>query len=105
MQQDEVSGFRLYHLEPEGYPAMRRGDGFVCGYLLTFKNLTAALAVLDALEGCDLHPPLYERVQVQLGSGLMAWTYLYAREARLEGEGTRLLLSGCWDAEQVTDLR
>ena len=59
-------GMRLYALEPEAYPAMIPGEGRVHGFVLDYKDVEAALPHLDALEGCDLSPPLYHRALVKV---------------------------------------
>ncbi|MDQ3396961.1 MAG: gamma-glutamylcyclotransferase [Deinococcota bacterium] len=92
-----LHGFRLYGLEPEGYPAMVRGEGRVYGWVLTFRDITAALPLLDGLEGCHLNPPLYERVAVAWQAA-QVWTYLYARPERLVEPGARPVEDGHWSA-------
>ncbi|ADI14509.1 gamma-glutamylcyclotransferase family protein [Truepera radiovictrix] len=92
-----VDGFVLLHFHPEGYPAMVRGAGRVYGALLTFADLDAALPVLDRLEGLDLEPPEYARVEVSVQpSGQRAWTYLYVNETRLAAPGVVPVPSGDW---------
>ena len=95
-----VEGMRLYALEPEAYPAMMPddfGEGRVYGFMLDFENIEAALPHLDALEGCDLSPPLYHRVLAKVyPTGETVWTYLYARRERLEAPGVILLSDGVW---------
>lgn len=88
-----VHGFRLYHLEPEGYPAVVPGPGVVHGALLT---VTGSLDPLDALEGVDLDPPLYRRVRCVPQGGPEAWIYVYARPDRLAGRGVTWLPEGRW---------
>lgn len=90
-----VYGFRLYHLEPEGYPAVVPGPGVVHGTVL---NLTGSLAPLDVLEGIDLDPPLYRRVRCIPQGRPHAWIYVYARPDRLAGDGVTWLPDGRWTA-------
>lgn len=96
-----LDGYALYHLRPEGYPALRAGEGTVQGWLLHYsaEQWPAALHHLDELEGLDLTPPLYtrERAQAQTEQGLRAaWVYLYARTERLAQPGCQLVPSGDW---------
>ena len=91
-----VRGYRLYHLEPEGYPAVVRGTGEVHGVVL---ETTGSLQALDELEAVHAEPPLYRRVRcapVGLGE---AWIYLYARLERLDRAGAIGLPNGRWPAE------
>jgi gamma-glutamylcyclotransferase (GGCT)/AIG2-like uncharacterized protein YtfP len=93
-----VHGFRLYHLDPEGYPAVVPGPGVVHGAVLA---VTGSLAPLDALEGIDLEPPLYRRVRcVPLGHR-EAWIYVYARPDRLGGAGVTWLPAGRWPIDET----
>ena len=95
-----LEGMRLYALEPEAYPAMipdEASEGRVHGFLLDFEDIEGALPHLDALEGCDLSPPLYHRVLTKVRpTGETAWTYLYARRERLRMPGVTLLANGVW---------
>ncbi len=92
-----LEGYTLLHFEPEGYPAMVPGQGRVYGFVLTFADIEAALPALDALEGCHLEPPEYERVRVNVQpSGTVAWTYVYINGQRLAGEGTSPVEGGDW---------
>lgn len=94
-----VEGFALYHLEPEGYPAMVPGEGRVYGALLEFDDqaIEVALVHLDALEGVAEVPPYYCRdIVAALPMHELAWTYLYARPQRLEQPGAELIPTGRW---------
>lgn len=98
-----LGGFRLFHLSPEGYPAViPGGTGAVRGYALTYAPdaWAQALPLLDHLEGVGEQPPLYtrERVQVRLESGetLESWVYVYARPERLRESGAAEVESGDW---------
>lgn len=93
-----VYGFRLYHLEPEGYPAVVRGPGIVHGSVL---ELTGGLMALDELEGVDLQPPLYHRVRCQPDRSEEAWIYLYARPERLMEAGAAWVPEGRWQSEHT----
>lgn len=103
-----VSGFRLLHLSPEGYPAAipAQPQDILHGYALTYSpsRWVAALPFLDELEGVDETPPLYSRQQVTLlgptgaptGQANRAWIYVYARAERLEQPGVTPVPSGNW---------
>ncbi|WP_424951065.1 gamma-glutamylcyclotransferase family protein [Deinococcus sp.] len=97
-----LEGYALYHLHPEGYPALVAGGGRVRGWLLHYDPAVwlAALVRLDDLEGLHLHPPLYSRTlaaaSTQAGESRLAWVYLYARTARLQHSGCLAVLSGDW---------
>ena len=110
-----LSGYALYDLRPEGYPALTTGDstvgrGQVQGWLLHYgaEQWPAALVHLDELEGLHLTPPLYTRTQAQArtASGTQAvWVYLYARPERLAAPGCVVVPSGDWTtvAERQTE--
>lgn len=99
-----LRGFRLYHLSPEAYPALRPGppDATVHGVVLTYApgSWEAALPFLDDLEGLHETPPLYTRERVTLtlhtGEPAQAWVYVYARAARLDAPGAEPVLNGDW---------
>ncbi len=101
-----LSGYALYDLRPEGYPALTTGDNAandntVQGWLLHYsaEQWPAALVHLDDLEGLHLTPPLYTRTQAQAStaSGTQTvWVYLYARLDRLTEAGCVSVLSGDW---------
>ena len=92
-----VEGMRLYALEPEAYPAMILGEGWVHGFVLDYEDIGTALPHLDALEGLDLFPPLYHRVLVEVHpTRETVWTYLYARRERLSAPGVTFLPHGIW---------
>jgi gamma-glutamylcyclotransferase (GGCT)/AIG2-like uncharacterized protein YtfP len=96
-----LDGYALYHLRPEGYPALTRGEGTVQGWLLHYRaeQWGAALHHLDELEGLDLTPPLYTRelAQARAAAGPQkAWVYLYARAERLSHPGCEQVPSGDW---------
>ncbi|AWN24691.1 hypothetical protein DKM44_13515 [Deinococcus irradiatisoli] len=98
-----LRGAVLADLRPEGYPALFLDEtaGEVHGWLYTYtpKSWPAALPFLDELEGLDLTPPLYRRVQrrVETATGQRwAWVYLYARQARRAAPGFFPVVSGRW---------
>ncbi len=92
-----IEGFTLYHLEPEDYPAITRGEGKVHGNVFTFENIGQALPLLDELEGCHWDPPEYERIKtVAYPLNQEVWAYLYLDEARLAEPGAKRLESGLW---------
>lgn len=92
-----IDGFELLHFDPEGYPALVRGAGRVHGVLLTFADITAALPVLDALEGVHQNPPEYARIVVTAQpTGQDVWTYLYVNGARLAAAGVSPVPGGDW---------
>ncbi|WP_339097063.1 gamma-glutamylcyclotransferase family protein [Deinococcus sp. VB343] len=101
-QAARLPGFRLFHLMPEGYPGVVRGEGEVSGFVLTYslEAWAQALPFLDHLEGVDETPPLYcrERVGVRLESDGEAesWVYIYARPERLEQAGVTEVAGGDW---------
>ncbi len=71
--QATVSGVDLYHLEPEGYPAVVPGAGTVVGEVLSLSGSTEPL---DRLEGMFLEPPLYRRERiVPDGWAVYVWIY------------------------------
>lgn len=100
----QVTGWRLWHLEAEGYPAVTPGEGVVRGALIELgeARLSEALAVCDRIEG---YVPgdagsLYERAQVwaeREGARERAWLYHWnpADLARLERRG-RVVPGGDW---------
>ena len=91
-----VHGFVLYHLEPEGYPAIVPGDGAVDGVVFTFDAIETALSRLDVLEGCDRTPPLYVREVQPTERVGTAWVYIYNRPERLKRPGAVRVPSGMW---------
>ena len=92
-----LAGYDLLHFDPEGYPAIVPGRGRVYGVVLTFKDITAALPALDALEGLHLTPPEYARVLVTVQpSGKTVWTYVYVNQTRLAVAGVTKLVGGDW---------
>jgi gamma-glutamylcyclotransferase (GGCT)/AIG2-like uncharacterized protein YtfP len=94
-----LEDYLLYHLEPEGYPAMVPGSGRVYGSVLVYEDIAAALPVLDDLEGLGETPPLYRRaLAVAKPTGERVWTYLYSRPERLREPGALLLSTGSWPA-------
>ncbi|MEF2276888.1 gamma-glutamylcyclotransferase family protein [Deinococcus sp. YIM 134068] len=103
-QPARLPGFRLLHLLPEAYPAIRPGGitDEVRGYVLTYdpSDWETALPFLDELEGVDEVPPLYTREQVNVtleGGGVQAvWVYVYADTARLARPGVIPIPSGDW---------
>ena len=104
-----LRGAVLADLRPEGYPALfwrsdvpnAQAASEVHGWLYTYTSATWPLALpfLDELEGLELSPPLYQRLQitVQTESGPRpAWTYFYARRSRQNAAGFHLVSSGRW---------
>ncbi len=92
--QATVSGVDLYHLEPEGYPAVVPGAGTVVGEVLSLSGSTEPL---DRLEGMFLEPPLYRRERiVPDGWAVYVWIYLFARPERLLLPGASLIPAGNW---------
>lgn len=88
-----LRGYRLFDLQPEGYPAVVPGPGVVHGEVL---ELAGPLDELDALEGVDECPPLYRRVRCTPEGAGDAWLYVYARPERLARPGATWLPSGRW---------
>ena len=96
-QETFIEGFTLYHLEPEGYPAITRGQGKVYGNVFTFENIEQALPLLDELEGCHWTPPEYERIKTTAYPlKEEVWAYLYLDEERLAEPGVTRLENGLW---------
>ena len=101
-QAARLPGFRLFHLSPEGYPGVLRGEGEVSGFILTYspEAWAQALPFLDHLEGLDETPPLYRREQVSVrlqgGGEAESWVYIYARPERLELAGVTEVAGGDW---------
>ncbi len=91
-----LPGFDLYHLAPEGYPAIVPGSGTVEGVVLLFAEIDRALPRLDALEGCAQTPPLYVREIHPTDPFGPAWVYVYDRTDRLDAPGATLLPGGSW---------
>jgi gamma-glutamylcyclotransferase (GGCT)/AIG2-like uncharacterized protein YtfP len=91
-----LSGFDLYDLDPEGYPAIVPGSGTVTGSVLVFADIEQALPQLDALEGCQQTPPLYVREVHSTDPFGPAWVYVFNRPERLDRPGARRLPSGTW---------
>ena len=100
-QEAYIRGFDLYHLHPEGYPAITPGQGTVYGYTLSFAHRERALTDLDELEELHLEPPTYRREAV-LAHPLeeQVWVYIYngALSAR---EGATLIPSGDWQPHKI----
>jgi gamma-glutamylcyclotransferase (GGCT)/AIG2-like uncharacterized protein YtfP len=105
-----VDGFVLYHLEPEGYPAIapsplgaNPSGRRVFGVLLTYLDITTALSLLDDFEGLHDSPPHYVRQHVSVGPrGEEAWVYTYARLERLQHPGASAVPSGVWTGVALT---
>jgi gamma-glutamylcyclotransferase (GGCT)/AIG2-like uncharacterized protein YtfP len=100
-EQASLDGYVLYHLRPEGYPALIMGEGTVQGWLLHYRaeQWEAGLHHLDELEGLDLTPPLYTRelaLAQTAQEAQKAWVYLYARTERLAQPGCERVPSGDW---------
>ena len=94
-----LHGYRIFDLQPEGYPAVVPGAGVVHGEVL---SLTGPLDEMDALEGLDVEPPLYRRVRCTPEGAPASWLYVYARPERLERPGATWLPSGRWTAMHDT---
>lgn len=97
-QRAVASGLDLFHLEPEGYPAVVSGSGVVHGEVLA---LDRGLDRLDRLEGVDRPDPRYARVRraVEVGAERAeVWIYLYLRIDRLERPGAIQIAHGDWVA-------
>jgi gamma-glutamylcyclotransferase (GGCT)/AIG2-like uncharacterized protein YtfP len=94
-QKAYLENFVLYHLEPEGYPAIIPGSGQVHGYVFAYEDIERALAMLDQLEAIHDVPPEYTRQQVVVQpQNERVWVYVYARLERLET--AQLIASGQW---------
>ncbi len=98
-----LRGAVLADLRPEGYPALflDAAGADVHGWLYryTTQSWPAALPFLDELEGLDLSPPLYRRVQQSVLTAAgprRAWVYVYARQARRAAPGFFPVVSGRW---------
>ncbi|ULH14583.1 gamma-glutamylcyclotransferase [Deinococcus sp. KNUC1210] len=97
-----LSGYTLYDLRPEGYPALieNTSEAAVEGWVLHYgEGWEAALPHLDDLEGLHLTPPLYHRQQAtaETESGPQTvWVYVYARLDRLQTSGAVVVASGRW---------
>ena len=101
-EEAHLEGFDLYHLEPENYPALVRGEGRVYGWRYEYVDIDAALEVLDHLEGLHLEPPEYERVKaLAKPSDEEVWVYLYLNRERLELETASLVSGGIWIPARV----
>ncbi len=115
-----LTGYTLYDLRPEGYPALvagaltsetpAPGAPPVSGWVLHYGDgvWPAALRHLDELEGLHLTPPLYARQLAEAltaGGPQLVWVYLYARAARLALPGCGAVMSGDWTTtgERLTD--
>lgn len=106
-----LSGFRLFHLWPENYPGVTRGQAsdVVQGHVLTYQpsDWKRALPFLDALEGLHETPPLYTREKVQVqddgGTWTETWVYVYARPQRLTAPGVQVIESGDWREARQRD--
>lgn len=100
-EEAHLDGFDLYHLEPENYPALVRGEGRVYGWRYTYADIDAALKVFDHLEGVHLEPPEYERVAASAQpSGEKVWVYLYLNRERLELKTASLVPGGIWTPQK-----
>ncbi|MCY0875697.1 MAG: gamma-glutamylcyclotransferase, partial [Firmicutes bacterium] len=75
-----IEGGAMYDL-PYGYPAVIAGDGAVYGEVLTFSDESAALDIMDELEGyCGPGKlNLYDRVRMKaiLSDGSLVDCYVY----------------------------
>jgi gamma-glutamylcyclotransferase (GGCT)/AIG2-like uncharacterized protein YtfP len=80
-----LENFVLYHLEPEGYPAIIPGDGIVHGYVFDYESIEEALVMLDKLEAIHDEPPEYTREHaLAKPMNETVWVYVYARPERLK---------------------
>lgn len=98
-------GYTLWHLEPEGYPAIVSGNSTetVKGYVFFYETeeWNRILTQLDLLEGIHEDPPLYQRIKTQALINheqieQEVWVYLYQRRRRLQEDGAFLIQSGNW---------
>jgi gamma-glutamylcyclotransferase (GGCT)/AIG2-like uncharacterized protein YtfP len=90
-----LENFVLYHLEPEGYPAIIPGNGQVYGYVFAYEDMARALVMLDKLEAIHDEPPEYKREQViAQPMNALVWVYIYAKLERLKT--AQLVESGDW---------
>ena len=88
-----------------GYPGMTEGEGWVKGYILTFKE-KSILNTLDLLEDyqedrSDLDNEYYRKLitvynpkQIQIGQ---AWGYFMSFEKVKQFKGIKIV-SGCWNS-------
>lgn len=97
---------KLYDL-PMGYPAAVFPESYlVCGYLLTFTQLTV-LQSLDELEDYDPSRPksqnLYQRHQIEVGdrhkSLGQAWTYSMSQQ-QIDFYGGVFVSDGWWQSKK-----
>ncbi|MEZ4631439.1 MAG: gamma-glutamylcyclotransferase [Deinococcales bacterium] len=104
VQKAYVKGFKLYHLNQQGYPAVIHSPEAdkVYGYMFCYEDIDHALKYLDDLEGIYLENPEYHRITTRAYPLDKAqfqeqevWLYLYADARRLEGRAT-LILEGDW---------
>jgi gamma-glutamylcyclotransferase (GGCT)/AIG2-like uncharacterized protein YtfP len=99
-----LENFLLYHLEPEGYPAIIPGDGQVHGYVFNYHDIDQALVMLDQLEAIHDVPPEYTRQQVVVQpQNELVWVYVYAKLERLKT--AQLIESGDWLEALPNDAR
>jgi gamma-glutamylcyclotransferase (GGCT)/AIG2-like uncharacterized protein YtfP len=89
-----------------GYPAMREGEGYVCGVILSFTD-ASIFADLDPLEDYQPHRPPeqneYQRQKIQTfcpdGEPLkVAWIYLM-NTAKIQQYNGVYLPDGNWSSE------
>jgi gamma-glutamylcyclotransferase (GGCT)/AIG2-like uncharacterized protein YtfP len=99
-----LENFVLYHLGPEGYPAIIPGDGVVHGYVFTYQDMDKALMTLDQLEAVHDKSPEYTREQgIVKPMNEIVWVYVYAKLERLKT--AQVVESGDWLEELPTDSR
>jgi gamma-glutamylcyclotransferase (GGCT)/AIG2-like uncharacterized protein YtfP len=99
-----LENFVLYHLEPEGYPAIISGAGQVHGYVFEYENIEKALRILDKLEAIHDDPPEYSREQaIAQPMNETVWVYVYAKLERLKT--AQLVESGDWLEALPNDAR
>jgi gamma-glutamylcyclotransferase (GGCT)/AIG2-like uncharacterized protein YtfP len=103
-QKAYLENFVLYHLEPEGYPAIIPGHGTVYGYVFDYEAIQEALLMLDKLEAIHDNPPEYTREQVVVQpQNELVWVYVYSKLERLKT--AQLVESGDWLEASPNDVR
>jgi gamma-glutamylcyclotransferase (GGCT)/AIG2-like uncharacterized protein YtfP len=99
-----LENFVLYHLEPEGYPAIIPGEDSVHGYVFDYEDIDKALSILDQLEAIYDESPEYTREQaVVMPLNETVWVYVYAKLGRLTS--AQKIASGDWLEALPQDVR
>jgi gamma-glutamylcyclotransferase (GGCT)/AIG2-like uncharacterized protein YtfP len=99
-----LENFVLYHLGPEGYPAIIPGEGQVHGYVFEYEDIEEALMMLDKLEAIHDEPPEYTRERaIARPMNETVWVYIYAKLERLKT--AQLVKSGDWLEALPNDAR